>query len=153
MKQFFKYYLPYASISAVVIVLLLILGVPILRTIINAIVEEQLGKVISGYAMGLILPATLFAAFHVWRARNPKLRRDYLNRVRNRTYEPKEDIRAIIKSKEFCMELVGMAIITLLLTIFYMPLYIIMFPLFIPFDLWSWGYLHKSWSKDKFHCE
>ena len=153
MKQFFKYYLPYASISAVVIVLLLILGVPILRTIINAIVEEQLGKVISGYAMGLILPATLFAAFHVWRARNPKLRRDYLNSTRDCAYSPKQDRQTILKSKEFRMDLIGMAAIALLLTILYMPLYIIIFPLFVPFDLLSWRYLHKSWSKDRLDHE
>ena len=41
MKQLFKYYLPYASISAITIALLLLLGNPILRTVANAIVGEE----------------------------------------------------------------------------------------------------------------
>lgn len=149
MKQYFKYFLPYASISAITIALLLLLGIPILRTVANAIVGEEWGKVLAGYAMGLILPFTLFTAFHIWRARNPRLRRDYLNGTRDCVYVPKQDRLAILKSKEFHMDLIGMAVVTILLTILYMPLYIIIFPLFVPFDLLSWGYLHKSWSKDK----
>ncbi|MBE6676280.1 MAG: hypothetical protein E7594_05495 [Ruminococcaceae bacterium] len=153
MKQLFKYYLPYASISAITIALLLLLGNPILRTVANAIVGEEWGKVLAGYAMGLILPFTLFTAFHIWRARNPGLRRDYFNSTRDCAYSPKQDRQTILKSKEFRMDLIGMAAIALLLTILYMPLYIIIFPLFVPFDLLSWRYLHKSWSKDRLDHE
>ena len=153
MKQFFKYFLPYASISAIAIVLLLLLGNPILRTVANALAGEEWGKIIAGYAMGLILPFTLFTAFHIWRIRNPRLRREYLNSTRDFAYAPKQDRLTILKSREFRMDLIGMAVVTLLLTILYMPLYIIIFPLFVPFDLWSWGYLHKSWSKGKHEYE
>ena len=149
MKHFFRYYLPYASISAITVALLLLLGNPILRTVANAIVGEEWGKSLAGYAMGLILPVTLFAAFHIWRARNAGLRRDYLNGTRDCMYDLKQDRHTILKSRDFRMDLIGMAAISLLLTVFYMPLYIIMFPLFVPFDLWSWRYLHKSWSKDR----
>ena len=149
MKQFFKYFLPYASISAITVALLLLLGNPILRTVANAIVGEEWGKILAGYAMGLILPVTLFAAFHIWRARNAGLRRDYLNGTRDCMYDLKQDRHTILKSREFRMDLIGIAAISLILAVFYMPLYIIMFPLFVPFDLWSWRYLHKSWSKDR----
>ena len=152
MKRFFKYFAPYAAMSAVVIAVLLLLGNPILRTVANAIVGETWGKIIAAYAMGLILPSVLFAVFHIWRARNPKLRRDYLNAMREIGYDPKEDKRQIRKSKEFYMELGGMGAVTLLLAILYMPLYIIVFPLFIPFDLWSWQRLHKIWIQEKFDC-
>ena len=150
MKQFFKYFAPYAAMSTIVIVVLLLLGNPILRTAINAVVGEAWGKIIAGYAMGLILPAVLFAVFHTWRIRNQKLRRDYLNTMREISYEPKEDKRRIRKSKEFYMELGGMAAVSLLLAIFYMPLYIIVFPLFIPFDLWSWKRAHRIWIQEKY---
>ena len=149
MKQFFKYFLPYASISAITVALLLLLGNPILRTVAYAIVGEEWGKILAGYAMGLILPVTLFAAFHIWRARNAGLRRDYLNGTRDCMYDLKQDRHTILKSRDFRMDLIGMAAISLILAVFYMPLYIIIFPLFVPFDLWSWRYLHKSWSMDK----
>ena len=149
MKQFFKYFLPYASISAITVALLLLLGNPILRTVANAIVGEEWGKILAGYTMGLILPVTLFSAFHIWRARNAGLRRDYLNGTRDCMYDLKQDRLTILKSRDFRMDLIGMAAISLILAVFYMPLYIIMFPLFVPFDLWSWRYLHKIWSMDK----
>lgn len=149
MKRFFKYFAPYAAMSAVVIALLLLLGNPILRTLSNAMIGEQWGKIIAGYAMGLILPTVLFAVFHLWRARNERLRRDYLNAVRDIPFVAKEDSRLVRKSTEFRMELIGIAIISLLLAILYMPLYIIVILLFIPFDLWSWRRLHKAWIKEK----
>ena len=149
MKRFFKYFAPYAAMSAVVIALLLLLGNPILRALSNAMIGEQWGKIIAGYAMGLILPTVLFAVFHLWRARNERLRRDYLNAVRDIPFVAKEDSRLVRKSTEFRMELIGIAIISLFLAILYMPLYIIVILLFIPFDLWSWSRLHKAWIKEK----
>ncbi len=149
MKAFFKYFWPYAAICAVAIVLLLVLGKPILLSLANAVVGEQFGKIIAGYAMALILPACIFVAFHVRRARSIKIRRDYLNAMRDIAYHAREDRRTTLKSKEFRMELVGMASVTLLLTIFYMPVYIILFPLFVPFNIWSWGRLHKVWIQEK----
>ena len=149
MKRFFKYFAPYAAMSAVVIAVLLLLGNPILRTLINAMIGEQWGKIIAGYVMGLILPVVLFTVFHLWRARNERLRRNYLNAVRDVSYDAKEDARLVRKSAELRMELLGMALISLLLAILYMPLYVIVLPLFIPFDLWSWRCLHKAWIKEK----
>lgn len=149
MKAFLKYFAPYATISIVVIALLLLLGNPILLTVANAIVGDKFGRILAGYAMALILPACLFIAFHIRRARSEKMRRDYLNIMRDITFDRRDDRRAMMKSKEFRAELIGMAIITLVLTIFYMPIYIIVFPLFIPFNIWSWGRLHKTWIKEQ----
>ena len=149
MKRFYKYFAPYAAMSAAVIAVLLLLGNPILRTLINAMLGEQWGKIIAGYAMGLILPAVLFTVFHFWRRRNERLRRDYLNTIRDVSYDAREDARMVRKSTEFRMELIGIAIISLLLAILYMPLCVIVALLFIPFDLWSWSRLHKAWIKEK----
>lgn len=149
MKAFFKYFAPYAAICIAVVAVLLLLGNPILLTVANAIVGDKFGKILAGYAMALILPACMFIAFHIRRARSERMRRDYLNIMRDIVFDMREDRRTTMKSKEFCFELIGMAIVTLALTIFYMPVYIIVFPLFIPFNIWSWGHLHKAWIKER----
>ena len=132
----------------------------IIQTGCNAIFDVESGK---SYMVGsmisyMVFPLIAFVIIYFRRKRVDKDRRAYLALMKDKDFEAKADITATLKDKNMWAEVIFVAVISLIFSIYisfvglsafyFIPFFLMAVPAFIGYEVLGTAVLHKAWIRE-----
>ena len=132
----------------------------IIQTGCNAIFDVESGEayMIASMISYIVFPLIAFVIIYFRRKRVDKDRRAYLALMKDKDFDAKEDIAATFKDKNMWAEVIFMAVISFLFSIYislgdlsafyFIPFFLMAVPAFIGFEVLGTAVLHKTWIRE-----
>ena len=132
----------------------------IIQTGCNAIfdVESGVSYMVGSMISYIVFPLIAFAIIYFRRKGVDKDRRAYLALMKEKDFDAKEDIAATLKDKNMWAEVIFVAVISFLFSIYislvglsafyFIPHFLIAVPAFIGFEVLGTAVLHKTWIRE-----
>ena len=152
MKYIIKTALYYVFFTVLCILCLRMIGSTVLLTVFNAILDEFRGIYATNICMQLILPIATAVLTYILKFKDAESRREYLKSSEGTEYDKKQDVRNILKSREYIIETSVFAFIFIFISLVGAPpfiLYLMFCFAFAAFNLFAWAKLHKKWHGER----
>lgn len=132
----------------------------IIQTGCNAILDGESGVSYTvGFAISyMVFSLIAFVIIYSRRKRVDKDRRAYLALMKEKDFDAKEDIATTIKDKNMWAEVIFVAVVSFIFSIYisfvsfsafyFVPFFVIAVPAFIGFEVLGTAILHKTWLRE-----
>lgn len=154
MKKIVITFCIYLFVSLAVLFLLPIACSNIVLTVFNSIFGEFEGLAATNIFMHICFPVLSALIVLIVKFKSGEEKRNYLKSMEHSEYDFRRDVKAIIKSRDFCVECAIFALIFIVISLIGDPstvTYIIASALFFGVNLLLTCRFHKKWFEQRLH--
>ena len=144
-RKYFKMFFINLIAFLVAIFFLMFLGDSVIFSVANGIFGEEKGILGTNIIIRILMNLVLIASIHFQNLKNDDDFEAYTSAMKEKEYKYdfKTDIKEIFKGKAFWIEFILFTVLCAA------TMFLIAIPLFIPINLFSHVFIHKSWIKEK----